>query len=93
MRLLRCARNDNHLLRKSCFISLPYAKIPSTCCASCWGRGWPQRAPGTGGYARYTATCPAGWKFGVAIDPAKESPLPRQPKPLRWDEQLGRRVR
>ncbi len=55
--------------------------------------GYAKLAGGTGGYARYIAICPAGWKFGVAIDPAKESPLPRQDKPLRWDDRLGRRVR
>ncbi len=55
--------------------------------------GYPKFGGGTGGYARYIAICPPDWPHGVLIDPAKESPLPKMSKPLRWDDQLGMRVR
>ncbi len=55
--------------------------------------GYPKFGGGTGGYARYIAICPPDWPHGVLIDPAKESPLPKMSKPLRWDEKLGMRVR
>ena len=55
--------------------------------------GYPKLGGGTGGYARYVAICPPDWPHGVLIDPARESPLPRMSKPLRWDEKLGMRVR
>ena len=55
--------------------------------------GYPKFGGGTGGYARYIAVCPPEWKYGVKIDPAKESPLPKMPTPLRWDDKAGMRVR
>ena len=55
--------------------------------------GYPKFGGGTGGYARYIAICPPDWPHGVTIDPAKESPMPKMSKPLRWDEKLGMRVR
>ena len=55
--------------------------------------GFPKLGGGTGGFARFIAICPPEWKQGVAIDPAKESPMPRLPKPLHWDEKAGMRVR
>ncbi len=55
--------------------------------------GYPKFGGGTGGYARYIAICPPEWKYGVKIDRAKESPLPKMPAPLRWDEKAGMRVR
>ena len=55
--------------------------------------GYPKFGGGTGGYARFIAICPPEWKHGVAIDPAKESPLPKMPTPLHWDEKAGMRVR
>lgn len=55
--------------------------------------GYPKLGGGVGGYARYIAICPSDWQFGVAIDPAKESPFPKMAKPLHWDEQAGMRVR
>ncbi|HET9375683.1 MAG TPA: hypothetical protein VFO40_11970 [Chthoniobacterales bacterium] len=55
--------------------------------------GYPKLGGGTGGYARYIAICPSDWRFGVTIDSAKESPLPKAASPLRWDEQAGMRVR
>ncbi len=55
--------------------------------------GYPKFGGGTGGYARYIAVCPPEWKYGVTIDPAKESPLPKMSRPLRWDDRAGMRVR
>ena len=55
--------------------------------------GYPKLGGGTGGYARYIAICPPEWKYGVSVDPAKESPLPKQAKPLHWDEKAGMKVR
>jgi kynurenine formamidase len=55
--------------------------------------GYPKFGGGTGGYARYIAICPPDWKYGVTVDASKESPLPKQAKPLHWDDKLGMRVR
>ena len=55
--------------------------------------GYPKLGGGTGGYARFIAICPPEWKYGVAVDPAKESPLPKQAKPLHWDDKAGMKVR
>ena len=55
--------------------------------------GYPKLGGGTGGYARYIAICPPDWKYGVTVDPSKESPLPKMDKPLHWDEKAGMRVR
>ena len=55
--------------------------------------GFPKLGGGTGGYARYVAICPPDWKYGITVDPAKESPLPKQSKPLHWDDKAGMRVR
>ena len=55
--------------------------------------GYPKFGGGTGGYARFVAICPPEWKYGVKIDPSKESPLPKQDKPLHWDEKAGMRIR
>lgn len=55
--------------------------------------GYPKLGGGTGGFARFVAICPRDWPHGVRIDPAKESPLPKQSKPLHWDEEAGMRVR
>jgi kynurenine formamidase len=55
--------------------------------------GYPKLGGGTGGYARYIAICPPEWRYGVTIDSAKESPLPKAAHPLVWDENAGMRVR
>ena len=55
--------------------------------------GFPKLRGGTGGYARYVAICPADWKYGVRVNPLTDSPLPKQSRPLRWDEQRGVRLR
>src|SRR5215469_1328223 len=55
--------------------------------------GYPKLGGGTGGYARYVAICPPDWKYGVTIDSARESPLPRAAYPLKWNDQAGMRIR
>ncbi len=55
--------------------------------------GYPKLGGGTGGYARYIAICPSDWKYGITIDSAKESPLPKAAHPLKWDDQAGMRAR
>ncbi len=55
--------------------------------------GYPKFGGGTGGYARYVAICPAGWKYGVSVEEVPGAPLPRNAKPLQWDASRGMRVR
>lgn len=55
--------------------------------------GYPKFAGGLGGYARYIAICPAGWKYGVAVGEVPEAPLAKSEKILRWDSSQGMRVR
>jgi kynurenine formamidase len=55
--------------------------------------GFPRFGGGVGGYARYVAICPPGTRRGVRIGQLPESPLRRFRRPLRWDANLGMRVR
>lgn len=55
--------------------------------------GYPKFAGGTGGYARYVAICPAGWKYGVSVGEVPDAPLPRSDGVLQWDTARGMRVR
>lgn len=55
--------------------------------------GYPKLGGGTGGYARYIAICPAGWKFGVSVGQVPDAPLPKSDKPLKWDRAAGMRLR
>ncbi len=48
--------------------------------------GFAKPEGGVGGYARYIAICPPDWKYGKTIAEAPGAPLPRQPHPLRRDE-------
>ena len=48
--------------------------------------GFAKPLGGTGGYARYIAICPPDWKYGVSIEEAPGAPLPKQPYPLKRDE-------
>jgi kynurenine formamidase len=48
--------------------------------------GFAKPMGGTGGYARYIAICPPDWKYGVSIEEAPGAPLPKQPYPLKRDE-------
>lgn len=47
--------------------------------------GFAKPQGGTGGYARYIAICPSGWKYGKTVAEAPGAPLPKQPFPLRRD--------
>jgi len=47
--------------------------------------GFAKPQGGTGGYARYIAICPSGWKHGKTVAEAPGAPLPKQPFPLRRD--------
>jgi kynurenine formamidase len=55
--------------------------------------GYPKFGGGTGGYARYIAICPPGWKYGVAVGDVPDAPLPKHDKVLQWDAAQGMRVR
>ncbi len=48
--------------------------------------GFAKPEGGTGGYARYIAICPPGWKYGKTVLEAPGAPLPKQKYPLRRDE-------
>jgi kynurenine formamidase len=47
--------------------------------------GFAKPEGGTGGYARYIAICPPGWKYGQTVAQAPGAPLPKQPFPLQRD--------
>ena len=55
--------------------------------------GFPKLKGGLGGYARFVAICPPGWKYGVSVGELPESPLAKAAAPLRWDAARGMRVR
>ena len=55
--------------------------------------GYTKFQGGTGGFARFIAICPPDWRYGVAIGEVKDSPLPKMNKALKWDFNLGVRVR
>jgi kynurenine formamidase len=55
--------------------------------------GFPKLQGGTGGYARYIAICPPGWKYGVSVGEVPEAPLARYNAPLRWNKRAGMRIR
>jgi kynurenine formamidase len=55
--------------------------------------GYAKFKGGLGGYARYIAICPPNWKYGISVGQVPESPMLKAAKPLRWDQQLGMRVR
>ena len=65
-------------------------KVPPTGCLV--EIGFPRFKGGTGGYARYVAICPPGWKYGSRIGPG-DAPLPKSDRPLHWDAAAGTRVR
>lgn len=55
--------------------------------------GFPKIQGGLGGFARFIAMCPADWKYGVAVGDVPDGPLPKNPKPLRWNKAQGMRTR
>jgi kynurenine formamidase len=66
-------------------------QVPETGCLVVIG--YPKFGGGLGGYARYIAVCPAGWKYGVSVGDVPEAPLAKSNKRLQWDAQQGMRVR
>lgn len=48
--------------------------------------GFAKPEGGSGGYARYIAICPPDWKYGKSVIEAPGAPLPKQPYPLRRDQ-------
>ncbi len=48
--------------------------------------GFAKPLGGTGGYARYIAIAPSDWPYGVSVTEAPGAPLPKQPYPLKRDE-------
>ena len=55
--------------------------------------GFPRLKGGTGGFASFTAVCPADWKYGVRHADAPDAPLPYNDKRLVWNEAKGGRER
>jgi kynurenine formamidase len=55
--------------------------------------GYTKFQGGTGGFARFIAICPPDWRYGVSVGEVKDSPLPKMNKALKWDFNLGVRVR
>jgi kynurenine formamidase len=55
--------------------------------------GFPKFGGGLGGYARFVAICPPGWKHGARIGEVAEAPLQRFDRVLHWDPAAGMRVR
>jgi kynurenine formamidase len=66
-------------------------RVPATGCLV--NIGYPKFGGGLGGYARYVAICPPGWKHGDRIGHVPEAPLQKYSSPLHWDIQAGVRVR
>lgn len=66
-------------------------KLPPTGCLVTIG--YAKFKGGLGGYARYIAICPPDWKYGVSVKEAQDAPLPGSKKILKWDPELGVRVR
>lgn len=66
-------------------------QVPETGCLI--AIGYPKFAGGLGGYARYIAICPGGWKYGVSVSEVAEAPLPKSSKILQWDAAQHMRVR
>jgi kynurenine formamidase len=64
--------------------------VPATGCLVSFGS--PKFAGGLGGYARYVAICPPRTKKGTKVSRG-DAPLPKYDNDLRWDTNLGYRVR
>ena len=55
--------------------------------------GFPRLKGGTGGFASFTAICPAEWSNGARPGEAAEAPLPYSDRRLVWNEAKGIRER
>lgn len=66
-------------------------QVPST--GALVAIGFPRLKGGTGGFASFTAICPANWPHGVRPVDAAEAPLPYNAQRLVWNETKGVRER
>jgi kynurenine formamidase len=55
--------------------------------------GFPRLKGGTGGFASFTAICPAEWTHGARPGDDAEAPLPYHERRLVWNERTGMRER
>ena len=55
--------------------------------------GFPRLKGGTGGFASFTAICPAAWRDGERPGDVPDAPLPYSDKRLVWNEARGMRER
>ena len=55
--------------------------------------GFPRLKGGTGGYASFTAICPAEWSQGMRLGDVPEAPLAYNEKRLVWNPEKGQRER
>lgn len=55
--------------------------------------GFPRLKGGTGGFASFTAICPADWTHGQRMGEVPDAPLPYNEKRLVWNEAKGIRER
>lgn len=55
--------------------------------------GFPRLKGGTGGFASFTAICPADWRTGTRPGEVAEAPLPYSDKRLVWNDAKGLRER
>ena len=55
--------------------------------------GFPRFKGGTGGFASFTAICPANWHQGLRPGDEEEAPLPYNENRLVWNEESGVRER
>jgi kynurenine formamidase len=55
--------------------------------------GYPKFGGGLGGYARFIAICPPGWRHGVRVGRLPEAPLRRYDSILQWNSASGMRER
>jgi kynurenine formamidase len=65
-------------------------RVPATGCLL--SIGFAKLKGGTGGYARFVAICPPGWRHGKRVS-GDDAPLPRRAAALHWDATAGTRVR
>jgi kynurenine formamidase len=55
--------------------------------------GFPRLKGGTGGFASFTAICPADWSHGLRPGDSAEAPLPYSDRRLVWNDERGVRER
>jgi kynurenine formamidase len=55
--------------------------------------GFPRLKGGTGGFASFTAICPAEWPHGERLGETPDAPLPYNDRKLAWNDAKGMRER